>query len=108
LFRSNDMSLPARRSQLVSKRTKIRIFSRGADLQQPKRHGEDAQKRHQAFLAALGRRKVAIKVAGHLRRAELLADSDKKFFHRGLAPKSTCQRPALSGKPAIREKINTS
>jgi len=44
--------LPARRSQLVSKRAEVGILSRRANLQQTKRQRADAEKRHEAFFAA--------------------------------------------------------
>jgi hypothetical protein len=49
-------SLPARRSQLVSKRAEVGILPRRADLEQTKRQGAEPEKRHEAFLAAFARR----------------------------------------------------
>ena len=44
--------LPARRSQLVSERAKVGIFSRRTNLQQAKRQRADAEKRHETLFAA--------------------------------------------------------
>ena len=50
------MELPARRSQFISKRAKIRVLSRRTNLQQLKRDSANPQERNQAFLAAFVRR----------------------------------------------------
>jgi len=83
----DDPSLPARRSQLVSKRAKIGILPRRTNLQQTKRQRADAEKRHETFLAAFARRQETIESAHHLGRTEALAKRDKKVFHRVLSSK---------------------
>jgi hypothetical protein len=72
----NMEHLPVRRSQLVSKRAKIGIFPRRANLQEPKRH--------EAFLAASCRRQDTIGPARNARGADALAQHDEKFLHEAL------------------------
>src|SRR5688572_5222914 len=74
--------LPARRSQLVSKRAKIGILARRTNLQQTKRQRADAEKRHETFFAAFAGREKTIESPRHLGRTEPLAKRDKKVFHK--------------------------
>lgn len=77
-------SLPARRSQLVSKRAEVRIFPRGANLQQTKRQRADPEKGNETFFTAFAGREKTIEAARHLRSTEPRAKRDKKFFHKVL------------------------
>ena len=81
----DDPSLPARRSQLVSKRAKIGILPRRTNLQQTKRQRADAEKRHEAFLAAFARRQKTIESARRPGHTEALANDDEELSHKMLS-----------------------
>ena len=53
-------NLPARGSQLVSKRAELRVFPRRTDLDEAKRNREQAQEGHETFFTPPARRQVAV------------------------------------------------
>ena len=78
----NLADLPARRSQFVSERAKVGVFARRADLHEPERNRKQPQKRHQTFLAPLGRGEPAMKPARDLRGAQVPPQSHQESSHK--------------------------
>jgi len=78
----NLADLPARRSQFVSERAKVGVFARRADLHEPEGNRKQPQKRHQTFLAPLGRGEPAMKPARDLRGAQVTSQSDQESSHK--------------------------